>query len=924
MARKNKQCLSPEEIQAETEQLARELAFQARAPVTIQLVNGDHIAFTYNTDDSKKQHHIPIVMNPKTLEKVRNKEQALKIWRGIGYHELAHHLFPAEAQYKQAHKEGFRHLFNLVDDEQNERRGRAMNPEWGRCFQSVCAHVFPYKKRRSETLSPGIIDGEKEGPKPRGISADKVYAQRWNLFAFHFRRHVPDCPDPVVAHALSLIPKRFMDLEKEDLLELTRQIHLTLARGIEIDERNPNEYEPEEPDEEKPEEDDDEENNDEKDNEDKGPDGEDGESDPKEEAPPARGWSLGRLLHSKWTWAFFALCLTGWITFMLQAELDFWVEVAITLCFIVAGITAFLFMRRAFIKAMLARAGAAVGARAGPIPDKVSSAWAKPRVKAFVGAVLLSVIGYLIYVLTLWFPTEFVAIGVQGVLIAIAFWAMSKIDKRRKESNKEPSKLTTLGLIAMCMLSLGGMLYTLYFMGVSYLIIGLVGVPIFLAAMIFIAVKLAPKNGSSGGGSFEQAETAKEKLAEIGLSLKELFVAFGTVVFAYVSKIVTAIAVFIWRWIVWAWNHLVTFAWFVFRAARRQYWRMEPTLIRLWRHTLFRLAVISAPVAMIMVMIYAILFTAAQKSIWLLIALIVLLLLLLLLFFLFRKKIMKFVVNELFMPMPALMDSFMRVPLDMKTEWFVQVDNVRQVEADHDWLEARMDEIQPLAQQLRPLLMKCGRQVVEKEGEPDGYELIEEIEQLLVGDTNVYINDDIAQKPSLHIEVALDCSSSMQSPTESLKPGEKFLLGKFFSLVVEQAVINLPGVTAKFWGFTHNAIYDCGKPGEGRMSGLECGGGNNDAAMLWHMAQSASKSGKDVNVLLMLSDGQPSDCSWLSLKNLVVQLEQNPRMVPWNFALDVIETPAFEQFFTDLVGQDMEEAIRTMGETLAAIARERL
>ena len=921
--KKDRQCLSPEEIQEETTRLARDLAFQARAPVTIQLVGGDHIAFTYNTDDSKKQHHIPIVMNPAILAGVRNKEQALKIWHGIGYHELAHHLHPADAQYKQAHKEGFRHLFNLVDDEQNERRCRAENPEWGRCFQSVCAHIFPYKKRDSDTtLSPGIIDGEKEGPKPRGVAANKVYTRRWNLFAFHFRRHVPDCPDPVVGEALSLIPKRFMDLEKEELLELTRQIHLTLARGIELDERNPNEYEPE-PADEKPEEEEEKEEN--KPDEKPGSD-EDGEPQPEEEAPVARGWSLSRLLHSKWTWAFFGLCLIGWMTLMLQADIEFWVEVTITLCFILTALTAFLFMRRAMIKAMLKRAGASIGARAGPIPGKVSNLYAKRSTKIVLAILVLALCAYGLYLLTKIMPFEIVALGTQVVFLVFAFWAMRKIEQRRKESNKKPSKLTSVGLVAMCLFSLVGLIFTLYFMGINNMWLALIGAPLGLITLIVIALYLSPKNGESG--SDESHLTFGEKLwlrlRGIGEALKDLTFGFFAAIFKFIATVVTAVFTWIWGWIVRFWRALVAFYWYVFRMVRRGYWRIEPTLVRLWRHTLFRLAVISLPVAMILVMIYAILFTAAKFSIWLLIALIILLLLLLALLWLFRKKIMKFVVNELFMPMPALMDSFMKVPLDMQTEWFVQVDNVRQIDADHDFIENNMDAIQPLAQQLRPLLQKCGRQVVEIEGVADGYELIEEIEQLLVGDTNVFVNDDTTPKPSLHIEVALDCSSSMQSPTESLKPGEKFLLGKFFSLVVEQAVINLPGVSARFWGFTHNAIYDCGKPGEGRMSGLVCGGGNNDAAMLWHMAQSASKSGKDVNILLMLSDGQPSDCSWLSLKNLVVQLEQNPGMVPWNFALDVIEIPAFEQFFTDLVGQSMEEAILTMGETLAAIARERL
>lgn len=336
---------------------------------------------------------------------------------------------------------------------------------------------------------------------------------------------------------------------------------------------------------------------------------------------------------------------------------------------------------------------------------------------------------------------------------------------------------------------------------------------------------------------------------------------------------------------------------------------------------MFRLAVVALPVATLIVIIYAVCYAAGQVSPWLLVILIVVLLLLLLLGFLFRKKIKKFIVTELLMPMPSLMDVSMQVPLDMDTEWFVQVDNVVPVEPD----PAVIDELQPLvhalAQQLRPYLQKCGKAVIDRDDQPEGFDLVDEAELALVGETSIFVNADEVPKPSVHLEVALDCSSSMASATATLKPGDKFKLGKFFALVLEQATINLPGVSARFWGFTNDTIYDCGSPGEGRVSGLKCGGGNNDAAMLWHMGQSAAKSGKDVKILLMLSDGQPSECSWLSLHNLVLQFEQEG-MIPWNFALDVIQIPAFKRFFTDLVGQTMDEAIVTMGETLATIAQE--
>lgn len=908
--------LTREELERETKSLAQDLAFHARSPVSIQLVGGRHIAFTYAADDERKQHNIPIVMNPDSIKSVRNKEQALKIWRGIGYHELLHHLCPAVAQYAAAEKEGFRHLFNLVDDEHNERQGRAMDPAWGACFQAVCAHIFPHRNRNADTLSPGIVDGEKEGRKPRGIAADRVYTQRWNQFAFHFRRHIPEPPDPVVAQALALIPARFKDLTKEELFDLTRDIHKMLAKGIELPTDRPEPQEPEEEPEEKPEQPqpDDPTGGDKDDNK-------DGKEDKKESLPPAP-WSLKKLLTSKWMFVPFGLFITMWVLILMQGGVDFWVQVAVWTGMALCGLTAFLFMRRALIKAMLASAKARMfpSPASGAPPTKIQLLLQSKRTKWVLGIALAAVALWLLFELSKSVGLFVVGLGVDIALIA----GFAYLSHRWKSKKRKASKLEAWGMGVMLVLSLPGLVFVLMHMGFSWLFMG----PVVLLAVLVILValiNLSQKHEETGkdGRYRYQRETLWQRIKR---SLKEFVLGvWESIIVAFFTMLGQFLA---WLWnrvlfpvLSWCWDHIVTFWKWLVRVCTRTYWRMEPTLTKLWRNTFFRLAVISLPVAAVLMMIYAVLVTAGKTSPWLLVALIIILLLLLLLAFLFRKKIKKFIVSELFMPMPALMDVSMRVPLDMETEWFVQVDNVVPVQADDAFLDANLPEIYPLAQQLRPLLKRCGRAAVDLDDQPEGYDLIEEVELVLTGETSVFVNDDTVPKPSLHIEVALDCSSSMASATKSLGPGEKFLLGKIFALVLEQAMINLPGVSGRFWGFTDSQIFDCGTPGEGRISGLQCGGGNNDAAMLWHMGQSAAASGKDVKILLMLSDGQPSECSWLSLKNLVLQFEQEG-MIPWNFALDVIHIPAFERFFTDLVGQSMEEAIITMGETLAAIARD--
>ncbi|HEY9787167.1 MAG TPA: hypothetical protein V6D17_17390 [Candidatus Obscuribacterales bacterium] len=931
MAKKDRG-LTPDELERETRKLAQDLAFNARSPVNIQLVGGRHIAFTFNADDEKKQHQIPIVMNPSTLKSVRNKEQAIKIWWGIGIHELLHHLFPASAQYKTAHKEGFGHLFNLIDDEQNERRGRAMNDHWGSYLQAVCAHVFSSKRRLKDTISTGIMDGGKEERKPRGIAASKIYTQRWNQFAFHFRLHVPDPPDPVVAEALALIPRRFKDLTKEELLELARQIHLVFSSGIEMPEA-----------EEKATEDDDdgkenkpEENQPQDRAKDESKDKDEPKDEPEETPLPDVGWGR-RLLASKWAKAIFALFVLVWAGILLKGGVNFWVQVAVTTFIIGGSLIAFLFLRRAYIKALLASmkaralpAGPAgtgtAGRRASPLIALPAKLLANKKMRYTLLGITGVAVGYGLFELSRAVALPLFLLMVEVLLIALAVIIGKRVKTKADKDKGEVGKFSTAAIIALALLGLCGMAYTVgTMMGWGWLIIaplgGLSGM--IVAVLIVALLAKAQEKGGRGGYVRESYWTRLRRI--VREKVEDIWEGFLRAC-AKARKKVARFFSWLFGLITRGWGRLMSRvlvpSWlFIARWSKRGYWKVEPWLSRLWRHTMFRLAVVSLPVAALLLMLYAVLFTASKISIWLLIALLILLLILLLLGFLFRKKIKQFVINELLMPMPNLMDLAMKVPLDMETEWFVQVDDVVPVEADQKLLDELLPKVAIFAEQLRPYLKKCGRQPVDRDGEPEGYDLSDDPELVLVGESSIFVNDDIVPKPSVHIEVALDCSSSMNSATVSLKPGEKFALGKFFALVLEQAMVNLPGVSGHLWGFTDRTIYDCGTPGEGRVSGLVCAGGNNDAAMLWHMGQSAAQSGKDVKILLMLSDGQPSECSWLSLHNLVLQFEQEG-MIPWNFALDVIQIPAFERFFTDLVGQSMEEAVITMGETLASIAQD--
>ncbi len=761
---KKVQGLSHDQFVLEAKRLVADLAFFAKRPVTLKLVGGDHIAYTYNTED--KQHPIPVVLNPNCVEGVRNKARAVSILRGIGFHELLHHLHPAEAQYKQANAEGFMSLFNLIDDEQNERRGTSADPSWGAHFQSVCAFIFPTSKRRAaDKLNTGIADGgkeEKDEAEKGGYAASEVYRLRWNAFAYHFRRHIPrgsgesgesEGAIDYVARALALIPENFKDLSKEELLNLVRRVHLTLCEGITLPQPKPKSAasEVETPPTATP----------------------SGPTQPVKDAFSVveRKSIFEGLLKSKWSYVTLGVIVLGWAALFSQGGSDLWFRVFQILMLV--------------------------------------------------------------------------------VVVAVSLLGLVKLLKSLKQNEaegdlKEPSTS--------------------------------------LVRRIAGAIKDTVSSGLSAIGGFIGGVFARlvprRFLTMAGYKIRAFFQLIGRGI----------------------------------RAIKAGYnW--------LWNQRWFRITLVTIPPAVVLMILWAVFMQAGKLNWWFAVLAVILLLALLILSWIFRVKLADFLIGDVMLDSDFENAANMTPPMDFETAEFNLIDKVDAVDPDQAFLDWALPLVQPLAQALRPVLARVGSVRVDLEDQPVGDDVIDELEQLYLGESNIFVEEESRNAASLHIEVAVDCSSSMNSENATLKRGEKFKLAKLFALVVEEATNNQRGMSSRFWGFTDTTIYDCGQAGEHRISGLKASGGNNDSAMLFHMGQSAAASGKSVKMLFMLSDGQPSDCSWISLRNLVLRFEANG-MVPWHFALDTIKDSAFERFFTDLCGQSLDDAMVTMVGILAAIAAE--
>jgi hypothetical protein len=118
----------------------------------------------------------------------------------------------------------------------------------------------------------------------------------------------------------------------------------------------------------------------------------------------------------------------------------------------------------------------------------------------------------------------------------------------------------------------------------------------------------------------------------------------------------------------------------------------------------------------------------------------------------------------------------------------------------------------------------------------------------------------------LFLGVAVDCSGSMA--------GENMEKANLFAALLAEAVRGLREVDLRIFGFTDRKIFDAGSASRCAAHGLFAHDGNNDAAALWHVYQEAQRSQRKAKLLVMISDGLPTECTVTALKSLVAYLSR--------------------------------------------------
>lgn len=221
------------------------------------------------------------------------------------------------------------------------------------------------------------------------------------------------------------------------------------------------------------------------------------------------------------------------------------------------------------------------------------------------------------------------------------------------------------------------------------------------------------------------------------------------------------------------------------------------------------------------------------------------------------------------------------------------------------------------AARLRTCLCELGLDLVPRHARMRGRSFDRTRTQAVVlrRDPRMLIAREIEIHNDLFIGVLIDCSGSMSVH-------DRLARACHFAVLIAEAVRSLAGVDAHFWGFTDSVIWDAGDADRCAVTSLESDGGNNDAAALLHAAQVATGSRRRAKLLVMISDGLPTQCSVAALRNLVVQLGRR-QIVCAQVAVRPLEEVCFAHYVL-LSDEPIELATMRFGELVRKLARRAL
>lgn len=183
---------------------------------------------------------------------------------------------------------------------------------------------------------------------------------------------------------------------------------------------------------------------------------------------------------------------------------------------------------------------------------------------------------------------------------------------------------------------------------------------------------------------------------------------------------------------------------------------------------------------------------------------------------------------------------------------------------------------------------------------------------VLLGDPHVLIARPVRSFDDLFLGLVIDCSGSMASRGNMDR-------AKRFATLLAEAARGLPGVSLRVYGFTDKVIYEAGTADRCAAHALVAQGGNNDAAALWYAMGVARASKRKAKVLVMISDGLPTECSVAALR-AVVRRGKREGVLCAQIAVQPLAEVCFPHYVV-VDDEDLDAAARKFGGIVSKLVR---
>ncbi|MBM4091025.1 MAG: hypothetical protein FJ276_16625 [Planctomycetes bacterium] len=224
---------------------------------------------------------------------------------------------------------------------------------------------------------------------------------------------------------------------------------------------------------------------------------------------------------------------------------------------------------------------------------------------------------------------------------------------------------------------------------------------------------------------------------------------------------------------------------------------------------------------------------------------------------------------------------------------------------------ALLQGIREHARRLRCYFERLARRHVEEYGTRSGRRLdLAQIRSIALSRRlNIMVRGYEQVGADAYLGILVDRSGSMT--------GDKLERAKKFCALLAEGARGIPELDGHISAFDDESFYRLGDLNRTSIATLTAGGGNNDAGALARAAELALRSGKQHRLLIMISDGLPTECTLESLRNLVALVTRKYGTPCVQVAVDAFDPDAVAfPRFVDLSQYPLSEAVIRFGKMI--------